>query len=174
MLDKSSYLHLLLNEPVYLIGENPGVVSEKEADLPPVLEEEPKPAVDQAIAPTIAVPISHPVTVERKPLGVMVHYPDAAQFPEAESVLLANILKAVGFDMDTVEMIFVENAHFQEEQTKYFHKLIGFGLNSAMPPYQIHKQQDCQVLMSDSLAKISADVSLKKQLWVQLQSMFGK
>ena len=97
--------------------------------------------------------------------------------------LLANILKAVGETMDTVNVISIDNngLHHINKLIKnpLLKVLLSFevnlnsnGLNIHQRLYHIIQLSKLSILISESLSKLSNDKTSKLKLWKELQKLY--
>lgn len=186
---KLSYIHLLLDEPIYVVKE----AIETPVLLPVTQVNEPVPA-PQVQAPALAVTIKPPQATPpaRKPeprnrnkVMILFFNEQSPYLKKNEEALLQKILTAVHLRLEEVDLVNLNNIrqidYMDILKDKLLNQLISFGISLTELNLQIHlikyqteKVEGIDMLLADSLSVIEHDQDLKKQLWKCLKDMFVK
>jgi hypothetical protein len=116
---------------------------------------------------------------------ILTNNPKNEKLSEAEKLLLANILKAVGHAPDKTDILnfsFLPSADarkvLSEKRTHFFITfgvpLVRLHLDLLLVPYTPKHEEGIWFLLADPLSAIDTDKILKKKLWQALQKMFER
>ncbi|CAG4989608.1 hypothetical protein DYBT9275_00326 [Dyadobacter sp. CECT 9275] len=184
------YQILYQNETLFRIADDTrqDTFLEKTAD---VIKSSPQVLAPVSSPPVISKPAEevkekNPAFPELKhSILILTDEPKQERLIETESLLLENILKAVGHSSAQSDMLnysFLKSKDARivlaEKKTNYFITfgvpLIKLNLDLLLPPYNPKYIEGIWFLLADPLAVIEADRDLKKKLWQALQKMFEK
>jgi DNA polymerase III psi subunit len=190
--EKVNYIHLLLDEPIYVVKEPAEllpveVVIEPEVTKAPVSQAKtPLPTVTPAKAQTVPpAPVSKPEPLHKSKVMILFFNDRSSNLKKNEEVLLQKILASVHLKLQDVDLLNLHNIrqldYLQFMQEKTLNKLISFGISLTelnlhihLLKYQIEKIEGIDMLLADSLNFLEHDLDAKKQLWKCLREMFGK
>lgn len=144
--------------------------------------------VEEKVTPTVSVaPVTPKIDFPALNHGILilVDEPKHSGLVASEALLLDNILKAVGHASEKTDLLnfsFLPGSDarqvLKEKRTNYFITfgvpLIKLQLDLLLPPYTPKLVEGIWFLLTDPLAVIDADKTLKKKLWLALQKMFEK
>jgi DNA polymerase III psi subunit len=191
--EKLNYIHLLLDEPIYVVKEPAETALAVEAVKEPEPLKTPvsqAPITAQAVTPPKPQPA--PPAPEEKPdplhktkVMILFFNDRSANLRRNEEALLQKILASVQLKMEEVDLLNLHNIrrmdYMQFMQEKTLNKLISFGISLTelnlqihLLKYQIEKIEGIDMLLADSLNFLEHDLDAKKQLWKCLREMFGK
>jgi hypothetical protein len=194
--EKLSYLHLLLDEPIYVVKEP----AETQLPLPETPEPEVKqpnivqqPAmIKQPVTPPVAVPkpqppvpASQPRPVNKSKVMILFFNEQSIYLKRNEEALLQKILAAVHLKLEDVDLVNLNNIRQIDSmdilKDKVLNQLISFGISLTelnlqihLLKYQLETVEGIKMLLADNLSFLEHDMDAKKQLWKCLKEMFSK
>jgi DNA polymerase III psi subunit len=177
---EAGYLMQLFNEPIYLVGYEASVIEnpvEVKKD-----QEVRKEEVNVTSQPEIIKTI--PVTPKLQAVSQKVHKKCILLFTSSENELsekelafLSKVMGAAKVQQGEYECINFEGITINDIASRYaFDKLVLFGAtipNLSIGQYQCTQVKSTKIISADAVWMIEANTTLKKQLWDQLQIMFG-
>ncbi len=177
---EAGYLAQLFEEPLYLMGYETSVTEVSETVIVQkeiMVKEELK---------TIPVPElkTIPVTPKLQTVAQKVHKKCILLFVSEEDELtgketefLSKVMSAAKVQQGEYECINFRGITITDVASRYaFDKLVLFGVkipNLEIPQYKTTQVKSTQILSADAVWMIESNTTLKKQLWEQLQVMFG-
>jgi len=137
----------------------------------------------KAVPQKTAGPVFNWLGNNEKNILIVVNEPAAAYLPDSDLKLLVGILTACKLSMADVALLnFNNNTHADYSSLNAAlnpSTIILFGIEPGhldfplhFPHFQLQPYNGQHYLCSPALAQLSADVSLKKQLWLSLQKHF--
>jgi hypothetical protein len=194
--DKLTYLHLLLDEPIYIVKEPAEaqlpvpVIPEPEVKQPAVAQQ---PAVTkQPVAQPVAVPKPQPPVpaalprpVNKSKVMILFFNEQSIYLKRNEEALLQKILAAVHLKIEDVDLVNLNNIrqvdYMDILKDKVLNQLISFGISLTelnlqihLLKYQLETVEGIKMLLADNLSFLEHDMDAKKQLWKCLKEMFSK
>jgi hypothetical protein len=191
--EKLNYIHLLLDEPIYVVNEPaevilpaPEIKGPEAAKLPIIQAKEPALVVTPAISQTPPpAPVRKPEPRNKSKVMVLFYNDQSPYLRKNEEALLQKILAAVHLKLEEIDLLNLNNIRqvdyvdFLKDKT--LNQLISFGISLTelnlqihLLKYQIEKVEGITMLLADSLNFLEHDLDAKKQLWKCLKEMFGK
>ena len=170
---EAGYLMRLFNEPVYLMGYET-VEENKVAELNLKTETIlPKEEIKKIpVTPTLN---TSPQKISKKCILLFESEEDELQPKELE--FLSKIMKACNLLSNDYECVNFRGITITDLASRYaFNKLILFNVKIsglAIDQYKCTLVKTTQIISADALWMLETNVGLKKQLWEQLQVMFG-
>ncbi len=151
----SADLHLLLDEPIYVLDKSISPDSTKTVE-------------DN--------PLSEPIIQYRggfdKKVLILIQDVSKEQIKSEEEEFLLKIMGAVNLDLADIAILNIEEVtNWQDLMDPDM--VIGFGLKSSpIALYELHKLNECTHFYADSLSVIAENIGLKRQLWEGLKKMY--
>ncbi|MDO1446641.1 hypothetical protein Q0590_10290 [Rhodocytophaga aerolata] len=189
--EKLDYIHLLLDEPIYVLKEKqevpvqlPEVAPPVKVVVPPIPAPEPV-ATQPLPQPPVTLPVKKPVPVNRNKVMILFFNEESLYLKKNEEALLQKILSAVHLKLEEVDLVNLNNIrridYIDMLKDKVLNQLISFGISLTelnlqihLIKYQVEKIEGIDMLLADSLSVLEYDQDLKKQLWKCLKEMFAK
>jgi DNA polymerase III psi subunit len=194
--EKLSYIHLLLDEPIYVVKE------QAETQLPIPIASKPEmkqlsstqqpaevkpPAAQQMVAskPQAPVPPAKPLPANKSKVMILFFNEQSPYLRRNEEALLQKILAAVHLKIEDVDLVNLNNIrqidYMDMLKDKVLNQLISFGISLTelnlqihLLKYQLETVEGIKMLLADSLSFLEHDLDAKKQLWKCLKEMFSK
>lgn len=178
---EAGYLVQLFNDPIYLMGYETSAAESLKEEVKTVLEmpkkEEPQTLPKPELKNIPVTPKLQTIAqkVHKKCILLFVSEEDA--LTEKESTFLSKVMAAVNVQSSEYECINFTGITINDIASRYaFDKLVLFGVtipNLQISQYQCTQVKSTKIISADAVWMIEANTSLKKQLWDQLQIMFG-
>jgi DNA polymerase III psi subunit len=194
--EKLSYIHLLLDEPVYVIKEPAEtmlalpVVPKPEMKQPlvaqqPSAEKQPILQAVVALKPAAPVPAAKARPINKSKVMILFFNEQSPYLRRNEEALLQKILAAVHLKIEDVDLVNLNNIrqidYMDMLKDKVLNQLISFGISLTelnlqihLLKYQLETVEGIKMLLADSLSFLEHDLDAKKQLWKCLKEMFSK
>ncbi len=176
---EAGYLMELYNEPVYLMGyayeagvEEEVIVSVNTV-IQPVTTVLPKPEPK----PIPALPKSEPVGQEVSRKCILLFLSEEDELSAKELEFLAKVMLAAKVQPGEYECINFRGITITDVASRYaFDKLVMFAVkipNLEISQYKCTQVKSTKIISADAVWMVETNNGLKKQLWEQLQIMFG-
>jgi hypothetical protein len=176
---EAGYLIELYNEPLYLLGyEYETVVIEQEATSENIVVKQmntvvPKPETQ----PIPALPKSDAVSQKISKKCILLFLSEEDELSTKESEFLAKVMLAAKVQSGEYECINFRGITITDVASRYvFDKLVMFGVkipNLEIGRYVCTQVKSTKIISADPVWMVETNNGLKKQLWEQLQVMFG-
>lgn len=198
-MNSASLFQLLYqNDMLFHLAEDQNAYTVENSAPIKTVAQEPSPVTTVPVVQTettvVAPPVPQPVQPEIKvtpfpalnhKVLILVDEPEQKEMLASEALFLDNILKAVGHsaaNSDILNFSYIAGPDARsvlaEKKVHYFITfgvpLIKLQLDLLLPPYTPKLVEGIWFLLTDPLAVIEADVTLKKKLWAALKQMFPK
>ncbi|MGL1889418.1 MAG: hypothetical protein OCD76_23085 [Reichenbachiella sp.] len=183
MSENANFLKFLINEDIYPLQDDEAKVSQPNATAQPVSAEPSKadaPVAVQESAPAytpsavekVENPVAPPEQLPKNQVVVLFSNSASETMKVEESAFLLKILSAVKMNFELVDMV---NVDLGVNKAHLYKKVVAFTPNHGLSATQKYQtlSGDQQVLLADDLTSIASSQDLKKQLWGELQKMFG-
>jgi DNA polymerase III psi subunit len=180
---EAGYLMQLFNDPIYLMGYEPAVVeiAERQEKREEAVKE--MPGEEIKVIPKLE-PKSIPTTPKLQPIVqkiakkcILLYLSQDEELTEKEMVFLSKVMGAAKVQQEEYECINFTGITINDIASRYtFDKLILFGVaipNLSLSPYKCTQVKSTKIIAADAIWMVEANVGLKKQLWDQMQIMFG-
>jgi DNA polymerase III psi subunit len=189
--EKLGYIHLLLDEPIYVLKDKQEVPVQLPETIQPVKVAVPTPPTPVPVKtqpvhpPQVTPPVKKPQPVNRNKVMILFFNEQSPYLKKNEEVLLKKILTAVHLKLEDVDLVNLNNIrridYIDILKDKVLNQLISFGISLTelnlqihLIKYQMEKIEGIDILLADSLSVLEHDQDLKKQLWKCLKEMFAK
>jgi DNA polymerase III psi subunit len=174
------YLTQLFEEPIYLMGYETKI---SEAPEPAAtLEKTPHVKEESKVIPkpeTTTIPVTPKLqTVMQKAHKkcILLFFSEEDELSVKEYEFLSKVMGAAKVQKDEYECINFRGITINDVASRYaFDKLVLFGVKIPgleMTQYKCTQVKSTQIISADAVWMIESNVTLKKQLWEQLQAMF--
>jgi DNA polymerase III psi subunit len=179
----AGYLATLFNEPIYTMGYAPVEVEEENTAPVPVvspadlLPKKPMPEL-KTIPVTPKIEKTTPeVAAKATKKCILLYQSEQESLNTNEKTFLDKVMGAVKLQEEEYELINFSGLTINDIAGRYiFDKLVLFGVSIpglSLTPYTCTQVKSTKILSADAVWMIEANTGLKKQLWDQLQVMFG-
>ncbi len=177
---EAGYLVQLFDEPLYLIGYETPL-----SETAPVAINVQEPKIREELkASLVAEHVALPVTPKLQTVAQKVHkkcillfVSEENELSEKEAAFLSKVMAAAKIQQGEYECINFTGITITDVASRYaFDKLVLFGLkipNLEISQYTCTQVKSTQIISADAVWMVESNTTLKKQLWEQLQRMFG-
>ena len=170
---KKNYLHLLLNEDIYVIQE-PDIHSVE------ALKENMKRDSSETDIPKITFKGGN-----KKGVIMLVDHADVQYLHQSQEELINNILKSINFSLEDIGLVnlhhYKDNIHLDDLLALNCNYFIAFGIPASrisedrnLISHEVFTQKNIKILLTYSLDELNNDRNKKISLWNNLKKMFLK
>ncbi len=181
------YLTRLFTEPVYLMGYETtqrttsmptNSIATKNQPDPVALSIAPTSVLKEEVKKIPSTPVLQTLATEKiLKKCILLFLSEADELKANELEFLSKIMKACGVLPNEYECVNFRGITINDLSSRYsYTKLVLFGVKIpglVINQYKCTQVRSTQLISADDVWMVESNVSLKKQLWEQLQAMFG-